>query len=238
MKRVLVLALLVAGAFALVSSGGLSTDRVRDTVEPAGAWGPLLFIALGVVGTCAMFPGPVMAGAAGLLFGTAGGTAVAITAATLGAVTAFTIARYVAREEVERTLGDRFAGVRGWVARRGFVAVLSTRVAPGLPNSAINYAMGLTQIPVLAFAAGIAIGWGPKAFAYAALGGSLSNLRSPEALAAVIVLVLMGIAGAVIVGRDVREARSGGARGAPRGLRPPGSAGGSSSPGGHSAGRP
>ncbi len=237
MKRVLVLALLVAGAFALVASGGLSTDRVRDAVEPAGAWGPLVFIALGAVGTCAMFPGPVMAGAAGLLFGTAGGTAVAITAATRGAVTAYTIARYVAREEVERTLGDRFAGVRGWVARRGFVAVLSTRVAPGLPNSAINYAMGLTQIPVLAFAAGIAIGWGPKAFAYAALGGSLSDLRSPEALAAVIVLVLMGIAGAVVVGRDVREARSGGAD-APRGLRPPGSAAGSSSPGGRSAGRP
>ena len=207
MKRAAALAVAVAAAFAAVSSGGISTGRLRDAIEPAGAWGPLVFVVVGALLMCAIFPGPVMAGAAGLLFGTALGTVVAIAASTLGAVLAFLVARHVAREEVERALGDRFEGLRGWVARRGFVAVASTRIAPGLPNNAINYAMGLTQVRLAAFAAGIAVGWGPKAFAYAALGGSLSNLRSPEALAAVAVLAIMAVAGATIVGRDVRDAR-------------------------------
>ena len=208
MKRLLVLAAVVVAAFALVSSGGFSTGRLRDAIEPAGAWGPLVFVGAGALLTCALFPGPVMAGAAGLLFGTAGGTGIAIATSTLGAVTAFLVARHLARAEVARLLGDRFAGLRAWVTRRGFVAVALTRIAPGLPNTSINYAMGLTDVGVLAFAAGIAVGWGPKAFAYAALGGSLSNLGAPEAIAAMVVLVIMGVAGSAVVGRDVLAARA------------------------------
>ncbi len=198
----------IAAAFVLVSSGGISTGRLRDAIEPAGAWGPLVFVAAGALLTCALFPGPVMAGAAGLLFGAWGGTAVAIATSTLGGVLAFMVARHVAREQVAELFGTRFAGVRAWVSRRGFVAVALTRIAPGLPNTSINYAMGLTDVRAVAFAAGITVGWGPKAFAYAALGGSLSNLGSPEAVAALVVLAIMGVAGSVVVGRDIRAART------------------------------
>lgn len=206
--RLLVLGAAVGVAFALVSRGGLSTGRLREAIEPAGAWAPLAFVAAGALLTLALFPGPVMAGAAGLLFGPALGTAVAIATSTLGATLAFLVSRHVAREQVEQALGSRFAGLRGWVARRGFWAVAASRVAPGLPNNALSYAFGLMSLPVLAFSAGIALGWGPKAFAYATLGGSLSNLDSTEAIVAVAVLALMGVVGVTIVARDIRAARA------------------------------
>jgi hypothetical protein len=47
----------------------------------------------------------------------------------------------------------------------------------------------------------------PRAFAYTALGGSLGDLGSPEAITAVVVLVLTALVGAAFGGRDLRRAR-------------------------------
>ena len=56
------------------------------------------------------------------------------------------------------------------------------------------------------FAAATALGAAPRAFAYTALGGSLGNLRSPEAAIAVAVLVVMGSVGLVLLYRERRRA--------------------------------
>ena len=88
--RLLTLALLVGAAFLVVAlSGSLSADSVRDCVDGLGAAGPLLFIPISACLTVALFPGPLLAGASGLLFGTALGTPVSIVSATLGATLAF-----------------------------------------------------------------------------------------------------------------------------------------------------
>ena len=142
-----------------------------------------------------MFPGPLLAGASGLLFGTALGFPVTLASAVLGASIAFTISRYVAPDAVEQLAGPRLAAIEELVSRRGFVSVLYARIAPGVPYSLVNYAAGLTRIPLAVFAAATAIGTAPRAFAYTALGGSLGNLRSPEAAIAVAVLVVMGSLG-------------------------------------------
>jgi uncharacterized membrane protein YdjX (TVP38/TMEM64 family) len=77
-----------------------------------------------------------------------------------------------------------------------------------MPYTLVNYAAGLTRIRVLVFVGATALGAAPRAFAYTALGGSLENLRSPEAIVAVCVLVAMAVAGATLVLRDYRAGRS------------------------------
>jgi uncharacterized membrane protein YdjX (TVP38/TMEM64 family) len=52
-------------------------------------------------------------------------------------------------------------------------------------------------VRLAAFAAATAIGVAPRAFAYTALGGSLDDLGSPEAIVAIALLVLMAAGGAV-----------------------------------------
>ena len=198
--RIAALVSLLGIVFALVAtSGGLSSDRVRDAIDPLGAAAVPAFILASALLTCALFPGPLLAGAAGLLFGTALGTPVAIAAATLGAVLAFCIARFVAHDAVQTLTGERLAPVQEWIERRGFWAVLYARIAPGVPYSFVNYAAGLTRVSLPAFAAATAIGCAPRAFAYTALGGSLDDLTSPEAIVAVVALVIMALAGAVLL---------------------------------------
>jgi uncharacterized membrane protein YdjX (TVP38/TMEM64 family) len=96
------------------------------------------------------------------------------------------------------------------VGRRGFLSVLYARIAPGVPYSLVNYAAGLTPMLLRSFVAATAIGVAPRAFAYTALGGSLGDLSSPEALIAIGVLVAMSLLGLVLARRDVRRARRSG----------------------------
>jgi uncharacterized membrane protein YdjX (TVP38/TMEM64 family) len=206
--RLLTLALLVGCAFLVVAlSGSLSADGVRDRVDSLGAAGPLLFIPISACLTVALFPGPLLAGASGLLFGTALGTPVSIASATLGATLAFGLSRWWAHDAVQELAGPRLGALRAWVGRRGFLSVLYARIAPGVPYSLVNYAAGLTPILLRSFVAATAIGVAPRAFAYTALGGSLGDLTSPEAIVAVVVLVLMAVVGAAFGGRDLRRAR-------------------------------
>jgi len=186
-------------------SGSFSAQRVRDWVDDYGAIAPLVFIAISASLTVMLFPGPVLAAASGLLFGTALGTPVSIVAATLGAVLAFCVSRWVAHDAVLALAGPRLLALRAFVGRRGFVTVLYARIIPGLPYTLVNYAAGLTPMRLRAFAAATAIGVTPRTFAYVALGGSLGNLRSPEALAAVVVLVAMALGGAVLARREARS---------------------------------
>jgi uncharacterized membrane protein YdjX (TVP38/TMEM64 family) len=201
-------AALVAFVLVLALSGSISASRVRSWVDGFGAAGPLVFIAVSATLTVVLFPGPVLAAASGLLFGTALGTPVSIASATLGAALAFSLSRWWAHDAVVALAGPRLAALRAWVGRRGFLTVLYARIAPGVPYTLVNYAAGLTPIALRSFVAATAIGVAPRAFAYTALGGSLGDLGSPEALAAVAVLVAMALVGALLARRDLARGRA------------------------------
>jgi uncharacterized membrane protein YdjX (TVP38/TMEM64 family) len=201
--RLAALGAAVGGLFLVVAlTGGISPGRVRDAIDPLGAAAVPAFVVVSALLTCALFPGPLLAAASGLLFGTALGTPVSILSATVGAVLAFSIARFVAHDAVEALAGRRLRGVQAWIERRGFWAVLYARIAPGVPYSLLNYVAGVTRVRLSAFAAATAIGVAPRAFAYTALGGSLDDLGSPEAVVAIVLLVGMAVGGAVALRRD------------------------------------
>jgi uncharacterized membrane protein YdjX (TVP38/TMEM64 family) len=195
----------------------LSAEGVRDHVDGYGAAGPLIFILVSACLTVALFPGPLLAGASGLLFGTALGTPISIISATLGATLAFCIARWFAHDAVEELAPPRVQRLRAWIGERGFLSVLYARIVPGVPYTLVNYAAGLTPVRLSAFVAATAIGCAPRAFAYTALGGSLGNLKSPETVIALAVLVAMGFGGLILLRRSApgrgsssRAARSAG----------------------------
>jgi uncharacterized membrane protein YdjX (TVP38/TMEM64 family) len=224
------LAALVGALFAAVAlTGDLSAVRVRDAADDAGVAAPLAFVLISALLTVAMFPGPLLSGASGLLFGTALGTPVSIVAATLGASLAFSLSRRFGARSVDELSGHRVRVVQDFIAQRGFLAVLYARILPAMPYNVVNYASGLTRVPLLVFAAATGLGCAPRAFAYTALGGNLSNLDSPGAIVAFAVLLVMGVGGVVVAARDVRIRRR---------LTRSGSGTGSSSPDGRSADRP
>jgi uncharacterized membrane protein YdjX (TVP38/TMEM64 family) len=198
---------LVTFVLVLALSGSISASKVRSWIDGYGVAAPLVFIAVSASLTVVLFPGPVLAAASGLLFGTALGTPVSICSATLGATIAFSISRWWGHDAVIALAGPRIEALREWIGRRGFLTVLYARIAPGVPYTLVNYAAGLTPVALRSFVAATAIGVAPRAFAYTALGGSLGDLTSPEALVAVAVLVAMAIAGALLARRDLARTR-------------------------------
>ena len=203
------LAALASVGFALVLVlMGRSVDDVRSTVDDAGAWAPVAFVALMVVLTCAFLPFPVMAAAGGLVFGVAEGTALSVLGGTLGALLAFLLARTVAGDAVRDLAGERLERLQLAVEERGFVAVLYARIFPGVPRDLSNYAFGLTRVGIAPFGAATVLGIAPRAYAYVALGGSLGSFDSTQSIVAIGLLVAMGLLGLVLVRRDVRRTRA------------------------------
>ena len=209
LARLAVLAVLVAGFFAAaVLWGPHSAGDVRDAFAGLGGWRPIVVIAGYAVLTCALVPGPMLAGGCGLLFGTAAGTPVAVASAALGASLCFLIARRTAGGPVARLEGPRLEAWQARIEDNGFVAVLLARVAPAMPFAALSYAAGLTRLRLPVFAAATVVAAAPRAFAYVALGGNLSDLGAPAALAALVILVGMGLLGLALAWRARRRAAS------------------------------
>jgi uncharacterized membrane protein YdjX (TVP38/TMEM64 family) len=190
-------AALVTFLLVFALTGSLSPQRVRDWIDGYGAAGPLVFIVVSSLLTVVLFPGPLLSGASGLLFGTALGTPVSIVAATTGAALAFALSRWWAHDAVVETFGhhQRLLALRAWVGARGSESVLLARVAPGMPYNLVNYAAGLTPVALGTFTLATAIGVAPRAFAYTALGGSIGDLGSPEAVVAICLLAAEGAVG-------------------------------------------
>lgn len=183
---------------------GHGIGDVRRAVDSLGPWAEVGFVALVALLTCAFFPFPVMAAAAGLLFGTLSGTLLTITGGTLGACAAFLIARRFGAGPVAALAPERLRRFLDAVGRRGFVAVLYLRIFPGVPRDLANYLCGLTAVRFPAYAAATLIGISPRAYAYVALGGSIGDpLGSPQAFAATAVLVAMALLGLFLVRRDL-----------------------------------
>jgi uncharacterized membrane protein YdjX (TVP38/TMEM64 family) len=209
----LLAAALVTVAVVAVATGFRpSAGDVRDWGESLGAAGPVLFVPLSIGLAVLLFPGPVLAGAAGLLFGTAIGFPIALLAATLTAVTQMAISRHTAGGQVGALVPERARRIDAGLERRGFVAVLYMRLAPAVPYHLVNYGAGLTRLRMRDMALGTAVGAAPRTFAYVALGGSLDDIGSPAGVAAIVLLVVTAAAGAWLSRREIVAGARRGAR--------------------------
>jgi uncharacterized membrane protein YdjX (TVP38/TMEM64 family) len=210
--RVAAAALAVACVFVVARIAGFSPSahRIQRWGDGLGLLGPPLFVLGGVVLNCLFVPLPVIAGAAGLVFGTAAGTVIGVLVIATAATVQLLIGRRLAGERAELLLGRRGSAAAAFVARRGFWTVLYVRLVPALPFNTLNYAAGLSRVRAREVFAGTGLGFAPRTFAYAAVGGSLSNLGSTEARAAIAVGAAMAVAGAVLARRQIRAERRAG----------------------------
>jgi uncharacterized membrane protein YdjX (TVP38/TMEM64 family) len=71
---------------------------------------------------------------------------------------------------VGRRAGEVHGRARDFVERRGLLAVVLQRLAPGLPDAPFNYVAGSIGVRARDLALGTAIGVAPRALAYTALG--------------------------------------------------------------------
>jgi uncharacterized membrane protein YdjX (TVP38/TMEM64 family) len=149
--RLALLVMLLSGvALVLGHLELLHPSVVQSRVAGAGALAPVLFIALFIISAVLFVPGTVMVLAGGALFGFWLGTLYSITGATLGAVVAFLISRYLARGWAERRAGGRLRLMMTGVRKEGWRFVLAIRLA-GVPYFVLNYMLGLTPVGLVPY---------------------------------------------------------------------------------------
>jgi uncharacterized membrane protein YdjX (TVP38/TMEM64 family) len=176
----------------------VSEQDVRDVIEPAGALGPFAFVLLAGALGALLVPGPLLAGASGLLFGTLTGFFVTLASAVVSALLSREAGRRAGRQGFEDAAGQRTLAAAETIRRHGVAAVVLQRLAPVAPDGPFNYGFGVAGVAWRALAVGTLIGSAPRAFAYTALGDSLDDPASPLALTAIGVVVLTGAVGTVL----------------------------------------
>lgn len=123
-------------------------------MESLGPLGPLVFVLGYAVATVAFVPGSLLTLAGGAIFGLAEGTLVVFIGASLGAIAAFLVSRYIARAAIERRLGahPRFAALDRAIEHEGRKIVFLLRLSPVFPFVFLNYALGLTRVRLADYA--------------------------------------------------------------------------------------
>ncbi|MBN2231849.1 MAG: TVP38/TMEM64 family protein, partial [Deltaproteobacteria bacterium] len=161
-------------------------------------WAPVIFVAIYAVAPVFFLPGLPLTLLAGLLFGPVAGVAWAITGATIGATISFLIARYLVRDWVARRIaGTRMAGLYERAEREGWKLVAVTRLIPLFPFNLLNYAFGITAVPLGHYAITSFICMLPACVAYVVFGSSLPDVLagriSPKLIIGIGLIVLLNV---------------------------------------------
>jgi uncharacterized membrane protein YdjX (TVP38/TMEM64 family) len=195
-----VLAAVVVGVAAM-RSGGVA--GVRAEVAAAGAWAPVLFVALQGVVTITPLPRTVFTVAAGVLFGALWGLVLTIAGTTLAALAAYGLVRWVGGPIVARhEHRPGFAWVRARLDRSGLLAMVSLRLLPMVPFSLLNYAAGVARVRIVPYLVGTVLGVLPGTVAIVVLGDAVTDGEMNPALFGVSLAgAVLGLTGAAIAAR-------------------------------------
>jgi len=169
--RAVIAILILSGiTLAILNHDLIKPERIRAGVQQLGLLAPVIFMALFALTAVLAIPATVMVITGGLLFGPWLGTFYNVTGATLGAVLAFVISRYMASawasRMIEQKAGERMKRIIAGVEKEGWRFVAFTRLVPIIPYFALNYLMGLTRIPLAQYALATYIALIPSIFAF------------------------------------------------------------------------
>jgi phospholipase D1/2 len=183
---VALVALLLAGLGTLWRFTDLSelatVDGILDWAQSLADMplGPLIGIAVYVVGGFVMFPVMVLIAATAIVLGPVLGFATALTGCLASAAALFWVGRLAGRRWVRR-FGGRFVNkISRRLADQGILAVAVIRVIPVAPFSVVNVVAGASHLRFTDYLIGTVLGMAPGTLAFSLLGGQLERtLREP-----------------------------------------------------------
>jgi uncharacterized membrane protein YdjX (TVP38/TMEM64 family) len=201
--RVLAVVVLVLATMSLVGWGlrshlglGTSTAEIEAAVQALGWRGPLIFLAIVIFRQILALPAAVVLSVGGLCFGACLGTVLGSAGIVVSGLGKFAIARSVGR----RWLGTRLAHLEGRISRLGPTVIGLSTAHPFGILAPFHWAAGLSSLRPVSFAVALCLGAPVRAFAYSALGATLSDPGTTEfriavgaMVAAIAVLLVPGV---------------------------------------------
>jgi uncharacterized membrane protein YdjX (TVP38/TMEM64 family) len=162
-----------------------------------GAYGAVLFGAIYVIATLALFPCAFLTIAAGMMYGL-WGIPLVLTAAVVAAALAFLFARHFFAARAEKLLQQGAYGraLRTAIADEGWIFMVLLRISPLIPFSLNNYLLGAAPVRFLPYISATLIGAVPGTLLYTYLGTfgrSREQSLGPKVLLLVFGLVATGV---------------------------------------------
>ena len=159
-----------------------TVPKLIQYIESIGIIGKFLFVLVYILACILLIPGSPLTIASGATFGFWNGLLLVSIGSTLGAVAAFLISRYIAREFIERKLdhSHKFSAMDAAITKEGWKIVFWARLSPIIPFFLLNYALGLTKIRLHAY---IISSWGgmiPGTVLYTYLGSLGKSIFTAE----------------------------------------------------------
>jgi len=187
---------LVAAYWLLHRTGILATlldgHALRGYIMGLGMMGPLAVIGFMILAILVSpIPSAPIALAAGALYGHTWGTLYILTGAELGALAAFTLARLLGRDALQRWLGERLPETRLGSPASLMSIVFVSRLLPFISFDVVSYAAGLTTLSAWRFALATLAGILPTSFLLAHFGGEMADGELDRILVAVLALGLL-----------------------------------------------
>lgn len=172
-------AVMAAADLSLVGSLQQQLVQALAWIDGLGAIAPLAFIAFYIVITVAFVPASVITLGAGVVFGVVKGSALVFVGAMLGAMAAFLVGRYGARDWVASKIATspRFQAIDNAIAKDGRKIIFLLRLSPVFPFNLLNYSLGLSQISLKDYIIG-SVGMLPGTIMYVYLGSLVGNLAT------------------------------------------------------------
>jgi uncharacterized membrane protein YdjX (TVP38/TMEM64 family) len=185
-------------------------------VKNLGALGYVVYIAVYAICVVAFIPASILTLGAGAIFGFIGGTIVVVIGASIGATLAFLLARTVMRKRIETMTATnaKFSALDRAIANEGMKIVFLVRLAVVFPFTYINYAFGLTAIPLWRYVLATFLGIIPAtaAFVFAssaatkAATGETSNIMKIVYIAGGVIAIIVSVLIGRIATRAIKRA--------------------------------
>jgi len=163
-----------------VKAIGVIYYRILNSISKWEPGAGLGFSGLYCLATVLFLPGAILTLASGVLFGVIWGTIWVSLGSTVGATIAFLISRYLARDWIKRKIAgnNRFQNLDKALQREGWKVILLLRLSPIFPFNLLNYALGITAIPLRHYIVASWIGMLPGTILYVYIGSLAGNLAN------------------------------------------------------------
>lgn len=213
-KKIVVALLVVAAVIVLfrVLPVAIWLGNFQTYVRGLGALGYLVYIVVYALCVVAFVPASILTLGAGAIFGFAGGTIVVVIGATIGATLAFLLARTVMRKRIEAMTASnaKFRALDRAIAAEGMKIVFLVRLAVVFPFTYINYAFGLTAIPLWRYVVATLFGIIPAtaAFVFASSAATRAATTSTSSITKIVYIAggIIAIFVSVLIGRIATKA--------------------------------
>jgi uncharacterized membrane protein YdjX (TVP38/TMEM64 family) len=153
----------------------LTAEALRQAIDLAGGWAPVLYILFYAMGVCLFLPGTLLTGLGAAVFGAYWGFVYVWIGAMLGAGGAFFIGRFLGRDFAASLIGDKLKKYDEAIERNGFATVLYLRLIY-FPFTAMNFGMGLTRVTFRDYIVGTGLGIMVGTFIFTFFIGTLKDV--------------------------------------------------------------